>query len=193
MPTNVPAKRREIHHRVIDMKTYERDDGLFDAEAHLVDRKPFDFKRSGRPEPWPAGTALHDLRVRMTVDGTYVVREISASSDVTPYAICKEAEATLSLMVGERLASGWTQKVKERLRGSTSCTHLMEMLLPLASTALQGIRGLNLERRRTVNANGVPVAIDSCYAYAQHSEVVKMIWPDHHRPLDDPRGPRQPR
>ena len=59
----------------------------------------------------------------MTVDSEYTVRAIEAASDVTPYGICKEAENTLSVLVGERLVRGWSAKVKERLRGAASCTH----------------------------------------------------------------------
>ncbi|MBB3181111.1 DUF2889 domain-containing protein [Variovorax sp. Sphag1AA] len=141
MPLSDPVSRRGVHHRIIDMQAFAREDGLFDVEAHLVDTKPFEFLRLSSPDPVPAGHALHDLWIRMTVTGDYTVRAIEAASDVTPYAICKEAENTLSVLVGERLVRGWSSKVKERLRGAASCTHLMEMLIPLATTALQGIPG----------------------------------------------------
>src|SRR5437868_4290329 len=114
MPLSENATRREIHHRVIDMKAYARDDGLYDVEGHLVDTKPYPFKRIASPEPIPAGQPLHDLWVRLTVDDQYIVRRIEASSDVTPYGLCKEAESSLEPRVGERIASGWTAKVKER-------------------------------------------------------------------------------
>ncbi len=182
MPLSAPAARREIHHRVIEMRAYARDDGLFDVEAHLVDRKPFDFQRPSKTEPTPAGEALHDLWVRLTVDGDYTVRAVEAASDVTPWAVCKQTEATLGVMVGERLVRGWSARVKERLRGPASCTHLMEMLIPAATTALQGIRGVQPERRRAVDAHGVPLQIDTCYAYAREREVVLRLWPEHHRP-----------
>ncbi|MES2974803.1 MAG: DUF2889 domain-containing protein [Pseudomonadota bacterium] len=173
MPLSDPGARREIHHRVIDMKAYARDDGLYDAEAHLVDTKPFDFLRPSSPVPAPAGQALHDLWIRITVDGEYTVRAIEAASDVTPWAICREAEATLSELVGERLVRGWSAKVKERLRGVAGCTHLMEMLIPLATTALQGINALRPETFRS------PGKIDSCYAFGREREVVRILWPEH--------------
>ncbi|HET9820404.1 MAG TPA: DUF2889 domain-containing protein [Burkholderiaceae bacterium] len=82
----------------------------------------------------------------------------------------------------ERLVRGWSARVKERVRGPSSCTHLMEMPIPAATTARQGIRGLHPERRRVVDAQGVPLQIDSCYAYAREREVVLQLWPAHHRP-----------
>ncbi len=148
MPLSSAAPRREVHHRVIDMKAYAREDGLFDVEAHLVDRKPFTTVILGVSEPVPAGMPRHDLWIRLTVDDNYVVRDIEAASDTTPYGVCKETPSTLSAMVGVKIASGWSAKVKERLRGSASCTHLMEMLIPLATVALQGVGGMNLEKKR---------------------------------------------
>lgn len=182
MPLSAAGSRREIHHRVIDMQAYQREDGLYDVEAHLVDRKPFASPRFGLTEPVPAGQARHDMWVRLTVDDQFVVRGVEAASDETPYGVCKEAASTLSVMVGERIASGWSSKVKERLRGSASCTHLMELLIPLATTAIQGIRGVNVKLLSAVDAGGVPRKLESCYAYGLSSEVVKMIWPQHYRP-----------
>jgi hypothetical protein len=58
----------------------------------------------------------------------------------------------------------------------------MEMLIPMATTALQGIRGAQRQRNPPSPATGVPIALDSCYAYARHRDVVKQFWPEHHRP-----------
>jgi hypothetical protein len=192
MPLSDSAARREIHHRIIDMKAYAREDGLYDVEARLLDRKPFVFKRDSAPEPLPAGQALHDLWIRLTLDDQFVVRHIEAASDVTPYGVCKEAQSTLAVLVGERVASGWSKRVKERLRGSLSCTHLMEMLIPMATTALQGIRGLNSERNSSVDANGIPHKLDSCYAFGRHREVVQRLWPQHYSPQEDPASDLEP-
>lgn len=188
MPLSPPSARREIHDRVISLKAFARDDGWFDVEAHLVDVKPFPFQRLLAPQPAPAGAALHDLWVRLVLDGDYVVQAVEAASDITPFPVCKEAETTLSVLVGQRVGAGWTRIVKERLAGAKGCTHLAEMLLPLATTALQGIRGLRPEERASVDAQGRPHKLDSCYAYATHRDVVKMVWPEHYQP----RGKAEP-
>jgi hypothetical protein len=177
MPLPAPANRREIHHRTIDMWAFARDDGLFDIEARLIDRKPFPFLRPSSPHPIPAGNPLHDIWVRVTVDKDYVVKAIAASSDVTPWGgLCKEAESTLQVLVGERVARGWSARVKEQLRGAASCTHLMEMLVTLGTTAIQGIRGA--DPNRTLKAEG---KLDTCYAYSRQRSAVKMLWPEHYR------------
>jgi hypothetical protein len=179
MPLTLIDDRREVHHRVIDMKTYVRSNGLFDAEAHLVDRKPFDFTRAGATDTVLAGEPFHDLWIRVTVDSDFVVRGIEAASDVTPWAVCKEAGAALQVLVGEALVRGWTGRVKEKLRGAASCTHLAEMLIPLATTALQGIYGLRPVEDRNAN---IGVLVDSCYAFDRSRDVVKRLAPLHYQP-----------
>ena len=163
------------------MKVFAREDDLYDIEAHLVDRKPFPFWREQRNEPLPAGEPAHDLWVRVTVDRSYVVQAIEASSDATPFGLCKEAGPTLAILVGERIASGWSSKVKGALRGAASCTHLMEMLITLATPAIQGIRGLVRQKKIVSDEKTVVGKLDSCFAYSRERAVVKMYWPQHYR------------
>jgi hypothetical protein len=181
VPLSGAAEREEIHQRRIVMQAYRRKDGLFDVEANLVDTKPFPFLRVLHNEPLPAGEKLHDLSIRLVLDATYVVREVEVASDATPFAVCKEAQGTLSVLVGERLGRGWTRMVKERLRGAASCTHLAELLIPLATTAIQGIRGLKSDRVMELTADGRPSKLDSCYAFATTGTLVQQLWPEHHR------------
>jgi hypothetical protein len=182
MPLPAPVQRREIHNRQIDMTAYIREDGHYDVESHLVDRKPFSFLVRGNHVPVAPGDPIHDLWIRLTVDESLVVRAIEAASDITPYPVCKEAEATLQVLIGERIVSGWSTKVKERLRGAAGCTHLMEMLIPIATTAIQGMRGLAMQGPQPPDEEVAASKIDTCYAYGRHRELVKMLWPQHYRP-----------
>ncbi|MEI6382684.1 MAG: DUF2889 domain-containing protein [Betaproteobacteria bacterium] len=181
MPLSTPHARKPIHDRKIHMQAYQREDGFYDIESHLVDTKPYPFKRFLATEPAPPHTPLHDLWVRFVLDEDYVVQSIEAASDVTPFPICKEAENTLKVLIGERVGSGWSKMVKEKLRGVASCTHLAEMLIPMATTALQGIRGLKLGDFLNTKSEGKPRHLNSCYAYAEHRDVVLKIWPEYHR------------
>jgi hypothetical protein len=69
--------------------------------------------------------------------------------------------------------------VRSRLAGARSCTYLMELLIPLATTAIQSLVVPRRGRPDTVDATGRPVKIDSCYAYGAEREPVR--WPQFHR------------
>jgi hypothetical protein len=100
-----------------------------------------------------------------------VVRDIEAASDSTPWELCKGAQSTLKVLEGETVGRGWSSMVKPRLRGAASCTHLMEMLIPLATTAVQAIRPI---KQLVVDINE---QADSCYAFDRNGEVVVKLWP----------------
>ena len=76
--------------------------------------------------------------------------------------------------------------VKGRLRGAASCTDLMEMLIPLATTALQGIRGVRSKEARRAPTDKEPSQIDSCYAYERERSVLRRLWPQYYQ------GPTEP-
>ena len=146
----------------------------------MVDTKTNEIKLlDGRP--LPSGEPLHDMSVRMVVDDALTVVDIVASTDASPFGICREATDTLGTMKGLRIAHGWSQAVRERLSGRRGCTHLTELLGPLATVAFQTLSQLRHAKPAAVDANGKPLKIDSCYAYASDREVVKRLWPLHYR------------
>ncbi len=160
------------------MQAYARDDGLYDVEGHLTDTKPKDFQVTAGPLR-PAGTAVHEMWLRLTIDDQFLVHEIAAATDASPYGDCLGAPPTLQAMVGVRIGAGWTREIRERLGGVKSCTHLMEMLAPLGTVAIQALVVTLRARAAAPDASGRPRAIDSCYALASHRGVAAMRWPAH--------------
>jgi hypothetical protein len=182
VPLPPPAPRDKIHDRHIHLEVFQRQDGLYDVEGRVLDTKPHAFRRLMQAQDTPAGTPLHDISVRLVIDEDLVVHDLAASSDSTPYPVCREATATLAPLKGMRIGAGWNRRVREVLGGAASCTHIAELMGPLATAAIQG---LTPRRRQTrpepVDATGRPTKIDSCYAYASHQPVVKFMWPGFHQ------------
>jgi hypothetical protein len=58
----------------------------------------------------------------------------------------------------------------------------MELLIPLGTVAFQSLSYLHRTRPERLDANGRPVKIDSCYAYGAERELVRLRWPQFHRP-----------
>jgi hypothetical protein len=175
MPLPASIRRDDLHLRTFEMRGYEREDGLFEVEGHLIDRKAKPLHVDGRDIA--PGVPVHDMWVRIVFDDELVVRDVVAMSDVTPYPTCKEATAAMRLVIGERMVHGWTSLVKQRLGGKAGCTHLMEMLIPLATVAYQTLSHVRVARPDELDGSGRPRKIDTCYAFASERDVVKRRWP----------------
>jgi len=176
MPLSPPADREPLHRRLIECRGYRRRDGLWDVEGHLVDTKTYSFPNQDRGEIH-AGEPLHEMWVRLTFDDDLVVRDVEAVTDAGPYKICPDAAPKLGVLKGLRIAHGWTRAVKERLGGAKGCTHLVEMLGPVATVAYQTLVSLRMKRLDATPTDRRPPVIDSCYAYRSDGEVVRRRWP----------------
>ncbi|MFO1284504.1 MAG: DUF2889 domain-containing protein [Burkholderiales bacterium] len=179
MPLPPSPRRTEVHLRSIEMRGYRRDDGLYEIDGRVVDTRSAPITLIGG-EVRDAGDAIHDMSVRLVVDDDLVVRDVRAVSDATPFPVCAEAANAMRAIVGERIKAGWSLMVKAKLGGVRGCTHLMELLIPLATAAYQTLTTVRLARPDVLDARGRPVKIDSCYAYAAHRDIVKIRWPAHH-------------
>lgn len=177
MPLPPAARRRHVHVRTIECHGYQREDGLWDVEGRLVDRKSTDFQ-SLHGRSVAAGEPVHEMWVRMTVDEDLVVHDILAVTDSAPYPVCPAAAAAVASLRGLRIAAGWTAEVRRRLGGRTGCTHITELLGPLATTAYQTLSQVRHGHSEQRDAEGRPIRIDSCFAYAADGDLARQRWPD---------------
>jgi DUF2889 family protein len=178
--------RKELHYRRIDMRGYERSDGLFEVEGRVVDRKTEDMSGWLGGRDVPAHEPVHDMGVRIVFDREMTVHEIHPFTNAAPYSICPGGGEALQSLVGLRMTSGWAKRVREKLSGARACTHLMELLMPLATVAFQSMSSVRRKQEVPVDITGRPLKIDSCYAYGAGRELVKNHWPEFYVP--DPPG-----
>lgn len=180
MPLPAPQPREELHLRRIEVRGYQRDDGLIDIEARIIDTKSHPFSQESRGRMLPVGEHLHDMTMRLTLDESFTIREAVASSDATPHVMCPEAAASIARLAGLQIGAGWNRAVRERLGGAAGCTHLNELLAQMATVAFQTVFLEHKTRPPKLDAKGRPVKIDSCYAYASHRDLVRVRWPAHY-------------
>lgn len=176
-------EREEMHHRQVDIRFYKRRDGRYEVEGRLTDIKNHAFRRQLADEDSPPGTTLHDITVTLVVDDALVVHDAHALMRTTPFGVCGGAARTLEPLKGLSIGNGWNKRVRELLGGAASCTHIVELLGPMATTAFQGLAPQRLERLNDpANEHERLKRIDSCFAYAAEREVVARLWPHLHRP-----------
>jgi len=174
--------REELHLRRIDFRGFRRSDGLFEVEARLTDRKTHDFEPPSGGRHVAAGEAIHDHGLRVVFGGDMVIREIGTAIRAYPYRECPGGGASLQALVGLRIGPGWSSELRRRLPHGDTCTHLKEMMAPLASAAFQTMYSVRTSGVNEVDAQGRPRKIDSCHAYGASRELVRMNWPQFHQP-----------
>jgi hypothetical protein len=171
-----PTSRQRLHVRRITYEGWQRDDGLFDVDAHLVDAKDHDFELLTGVRP--AREAVHDMWVRVTIDRAYVVQAIEVRTDGMPYPdVCDRIEPAYGRLVGANLVSGFRKRLHETMGGIRGCTHVTELLASLPTAAVQTFAGL----RREDEGEGKPFQLDRCHALDTTSAAVRRYYPRWYR------------
>ncbi len=182
MPLPPPTTPREhTHTRVVTCLGYQRSDQLWDIEGHIVDTKPYRFPNRDRGGYIEAEEPLHDMWIRLTIDIDLNVLEAEAVIDDSPYNYCKGVTSIVKQLIGLKIAPGWTARSKVAMGQNSGCTHLTELLGPIATTAIQTISSARSSRSKSAKIQQLPpksVFINTCYALAANSPVVKEHWPD---------------
>lgn len=184
MPLSAPAAREGLHLRDIALRGYRREDGLFDIEAHMVDTKTYAFGNLDRGTIEP-GEPLHGMWARMTLDEDMLIVAFEACIEYSPYAICPGAAPSFAGLAGIRIGKGFVRQAMERVGGTKGCTHLRELLQPMATVAFQTLYAVRRKRDDTARADADaagakparPPLLETCHAYATTSPVVKRAWP----------------
>lgn len=184
-----PAARQPVHLRTIAYEGFRREDGLWDFEATLEDRKRHAFS-SFDGESVPPGTPVHRMCVRLTVDDALVIRDVATSMPATPYAECQGAVPPMRRLLGAQLGRGWRKALDDALGGEQGCTHMREMLANIATVALQTVplwHALQAGRDRPANWMGdtPPPFIGGCHGWRLDGPVVARHFPRFLRPASE--------
>ena len=131
------TKHEKIHTRQITVATYDTSDDAIIVEGVLKDDR---LKDAYRPEgeTIPPGT-VHHMIIRMKVARPRLtIEDIDVEMPASPHEECSEVQNSLLPVIGLRISSGFTVKVKELVGGAKGCAHLLALLIAMAPAAVQG-------------------------------------------------------
>lgn len=191
MSLSSPAPRRHMHTRRILCEGFQRDDGMWDIEASIVDTKTYEVEEPFRGVRAP-GTHVHDMQVRLTIDDDMVVHAIEVVSNEAPYDPCFTVAPSFQGLVGAKIGAGWRRAVNEAVGGTKGCTHIKELLFPMATVAYQTLGSWPKRRKdgstRLLQLETDPEAsakplyfLNGCRAWATDGPVVERLYPLHFR------------
>lgn len=173
-----PVSRRPVHLRRISCEGYERDDGLYDIVGTLIDTKPFPIDMTEKS--LAANEAIHHMTVCLTIDQERLIHDVVARTVHGPHAVCGAITESYRKLIGQRIQPGFTKTVKRLFRGDLGCTHMTELLPPMATTAFQmlwrsadDVTDAEQPERRNSPLGG-------CHALKLDGEIVRLHFPDQH-------------
>ncbi|MEM7072339.1 MAG: DUF2889 domain-containing protein [Pseudomonadota bacterium] len=181
-----PVPRQLLHTRKIDCRGYLRTDGLFDIEASIIDTKSYAFSTLHRAQV-EADEPLHGMKIRLTVDQNLHIHDVIALTEYSPYRVCPHITAAYRQLIGHQIAAGWTRKCKQMFGRTAGCTHLTELLAPMATVAFQTVfsnrartlqaqqQGQDPHHNKASSKIAVPHPIGGCYALAQDGELANLF------------------
>jgi len=177
MSLSPPVQRKHLHTRVINCEGYEREDGLHDIEARIVDTKTYALEEPMRG--WrEAGAPVHDMQLRLTLDRDMTVRDIEVTTNHAPYDVCPSVAPGYKALIGAKIGGGWRKAVAEAVGRTKGCTHVTELLMPAATVAFQTMGRWKSEPGAVQEK---PAFIDGCKAWASDGPVVQKLFPMHYR------------
>lgn len=191
MPLSPPVGRQHLHTRRVTCQGFFREDGLWDIEGRITDEKSYEHANEWRG-PLKAGDFVHDMSIRLTIDDRFFIVDVEAVTDKSPYRMCGDIAPDFRKLIGLRIGGGFHKAVRERLGGIHGCTHIVELLGPVATTAFQTVssrKASDLARGHREKASPLPPVdpakprrkpymLDTCHTWASDSEITRRWVPD---------------
>jgi hypothetical protein len=177
-PTELPAapvERELVHQRRINVNGYVRSDGQYDIEAEMTDHKTYSFPSDFRGTVTP-DFPVHHMILRITMTHERIITAAEAITVTGPYAVCPKANEVFNELVGLQIGPGWRKKVVAAIGGRHGCTHITELMGPVATIAYQTLYGQEVRERRRKGAftdankqNQRSHLVNSCVGYADEN------------------------
>jgi len=74
--------------------------------------------------------------------------------------------------------TGWRQTVRREVGGVEGCTHLVDLLIAMATVAFQTLYPVRQAKAAKRPPGEWPGLRETCHAFATDSPIVKRSWPE---------------
>ena len=187
------VQRVSKHTRTINIEAFARDDGLWDLDAQITDTKTRDSSLASGVRF--AGSPIHELNLRITIDTDMTIVDAEAVSDAVPYpGFCNTIGPDYKKLVGLNLLRQFRFGVNDRLAGMKGCTHITELAQLLPTAAIQAFAGDVIDTRDgadDTNFTEKPFQLDRCHALRVDGLAVAQYYPRWAKPSSVAKSPTE--
>lgn len=173
--------RHMIHLRQIEAVAFVRDDGLWEMELTLHDRKTRTFP--GGAGDHPAGVPIHGMTLACTLSTDGTVTHADARMTSVPFEVsCRSSADDYAELIGLNVFDHFSARLKDRLGERSGCHHLTTLAGMLPTLAIQSFAGEVVAVRDDGRSLERPPALDGCRGLRTDGEAVRLYWPRWHQP-----------
>ena len=179
-------KKELIHERNIQVRCHETDGSAIIVEGELTDERFFPCILVSTGETRGPGV-FHHLRASMTVClPELTIKTISAEMPVVPVDICAEIRDSVQKLVGLQIKHGFTDTVRLLIGYTEGCVHLLNLVLAMASAAIQGA-GAHFTRQRETPLQAAAhsdsemnhsVLVNTCWLWREDGPLMRLLKKD---------------
>jgi hypothetical protein len=168
------AVKEIVHSRDIVIRTFDLGEGRVLVEGRLRDQR-----HRPRPGETTQGPLLvHDMVARFKVRGPdMVIEEVEAEMPQHPRDECDEVLPQMRKLAGERIVSGFTQRVKDLVGNSKGCAHLTSLFITMGPAAVQGFwaaYGVDRSRIRHDDPR-IQKVINTCHLWREDGPIMRVL------------------
>ena len=175
MATNKSRDGKWVHTRKMEIHTLDLGDHQILVEGKLMDTR---ISQSPPEGPGRDPMLVHGLIARLWVQGPdLTIAAVEAEMPTIPREICPQALAGVQKLVGLKVVTGFTQKVKDLIGDVKGCSHLTNLFLTLGPAAVQGYFAAygRASGARSMDHPALSRVIDSCHVWRKDGPYVKSL------------------
>lgn len=167
-------KGKRYHTRTTEISTYEYDEQRFVVEGCLADHRWQEFHLETGEKRRPG--IFHHMIIHWLVNKqTLLIEDIDVTMPAVPDDGCLEIIGSIEPVKGLSVARGFTSKVKALGGNGKGCTHIIELLISMAGSAVQGYVAYRQHESLMSKTDIMNMCENTCWTWRSDGPVVSLL------------------
>lgn len=173
-------KRDLIYRRSITVDTYEVGENEIIVEGRLRDERFFPFVIYSANITRDGGV-IHDIVVSMSISLPDLrIKHIESQMPTVPLEGCHEIKDAVKRLEDLSIKQGFTSEVKHKLGKTRGCLHMVNLVLSMASAAVQGMWAYYTRKREDAGTRfpktlDGSLMFDSCWMWRKEGPIAQRF------------------
>jgi hypothetical protein len=178
----VLKKKELIHGRDIHVRCFETGEATILVEGSLTDERCFPCRILSTGETRGPGVYHHMTAVMEVSLPEMTILSCAAEMPVIPTPTCGQIKDSVHKVVGLQIRHGFTDTARLLIGYTEGCVHLMNLILAMASAAIQGAgayftrtRETSLPAKQGTATMDGSVLVNTCWLWREDGPLMQLL------------------